>query len=44
MGYHIKLHIMPEFRPTQWMLDNHKHYGDEDWKIFAECVRDAMAK
>ena len=35
---------MPEFTPTEWMLENHKDKGDMDWKIYAECVRLAMAR
>ena len=41
---HLEFTIMPEFTPTQWMLDNHKSKGTADWQIYAECVRDAMAK
>ena len=26
------------------MLENHKDKGDMDWKIYAECVRLAMAR
>jgi len=35
---------MPEFTPTEWMLDNKKDKGETDWEIYAECVREAMAK
>ena len=38
------LYIMPEFTPTQWMLDNHSQKGSADWEIFAECVREVMVK
>ena len=38
------LYIMPVFRPTQWMIDNHKEKGEKEWEIYAECVRDAMCK
>lgn len=36
---------MPEFRPTSWMLENHRDKSEtgQDWEIFAECVRAAMA-
>ena len=37
------LHIMPAFTPNEYMLDNFSHMGDEDWQIFAWCVRDAIA-
>mmetsp|Transcript_31363 Transcript_31363/g.38890 ORF Transcript_31363/g.38890 Transcript_31363/m.38890 type:complete len:131 (-) Transcript_31363:193-585(-) len=42
--HNMKLTIMPEFKPTQWMLDNHQAKGSADWEIFAECVREAIAK
>ena len=35
---------MPEFTPTEWMLDNHADKGKEDWEIFGECVREAMCR
>ena len=41
---HVTVYIMPEFTPTQKMLDMHKSKGSEDWEIFAECLREAMAK
>ena len=34
---------MPEFTPTQWMLKTHSAKGEEPWKIYAECVREAIA-
>lgn len=40
----LEIQVLPEFTPTEWMLDNHKDKGDEDWKIFSECVRHAMAR
>lgn len=42
--YSCKIFIMPEFTPNQKMLDMHADKGSEDWEIFAECVREAMAK
>ena len=35
---------MPEFTPTEWMLEHHRDKGEHDWEIFAECVREAMAR
>ena len=35
---------MPEFTPTEWMLANHSSKGEQDWEIYAECVREAMAR
>ena len=42
--FNLKLTIMPEFTPTEWMLDNHRAKGEtgQDWEIYAECVREAM--
>ena len=36
---------MPEFTPTTWMLENHEDKSEtkQDWEIYAECVRAAMA-
>jgi len=44
--YNLKLTIMPEFTPTQWMLDNHGEKSAEghDWEVYAECVREAMGR
>ena len=39
-----RINIMPEFTPNSWMLENHADKGNEPWKIFAWCVRDAMSK
>ena len=42
--YTCTVHIMPEFTPTNKMLEMHADKGNEDWIIYAECVRRAMAK
>lgn len=44
--YHLQFTIMPEFSPTVWMLENHKGKSEtgQDWEIFAECAREAMAR
>ena len=42
--YTATLYIMPEFTPTNKMLSLHADKGAEDWEIYAECVRDVMAK
>jgi len=38
--------IMPEFTPTEWMLNTHRNKAanGEDWEVYAECVREAMAR
>ena len=35
---------MPPFMPNDKMLEIHKDKGDQDWEIYAWCVRDAIAK
>ena len=42
--FHLKMTIMPEFTPTNWMLQNHRAKGEQDWEIFAQCVREAIAE
>ena len=42
--YKSTLSIMPPFTPNDHMLEVHGDKGDEDWQIFAWCVRDAIAK
>ena len=42
--YTVTLYIMPEFTPTRKMLSLRADSGMEDWEIYAECVRSAMAK
>ena len=43
--FHLEFTIMPEFTPTAWMLDKHQDKSEtgQDWEIYAECVRAAMA-
>lgn len=36
--------IMPEFTPTPEMLELHKDKGEEDWQVYAWCVRDVISK
>ena len=44
-SFHIsEFVIMPEFQPTEWMLDNHRGKSEHDWEVYAECLREAMAK
>ena len=38
------LYILPEFTPTYKMLELHADKGTEDWEIYAECMREVMAK
>ena len=40
----FELVIMPEFTPTDWMLTMHRKKSDQDWEVYAECIREAMAK
>ena len=38
------LTIMPPFMPNDKMLQLHADKGEQDWEIFAWCVRDAICK
>ena len=38
------IYIMPPFEPNDEMLTLHADKGNEDWEIYAWCLRDAMAK
>lgn len=42
--FNLELTILPEFTPTEWMLENKKEKAEtgQDWEIYAECVREAM--
>ena len=42
--YTCTINILPEFTPNDLMLKRHAEKGQEDWEIFAECVREAMCK
>ena len=42
--YTCTVYMLPPFTPTKKMLEMHKDKGDEDWEIYAECLREAMAK
>ena len=42
---HLKINIMPEFTPNEWMLNNHrKDENMEDWEVYAQCVREAISQ
>jgi len=43
-GFVCTVHILPSFTPTMKMLELHADKGKEDWEIYAECLRAAMAK
>jgi len=42
--YNCTIYIMPEFTPNETMLNMHAEKGSNDWEVFAECVREAIAK
>ena len=42
--YNLHLTIMPEFKPTYWMLNQHKDKGKTAYEVYAQCVREAMAE
>ena len=42
--YQCKIVVLPEFTPNDKMLKLHADKGQENWEIFAECVRDVMCK
>jgi len=42
--HHLRMTIMPEFTPTNWMLENQSKKGKEPWEIYSECVREAMIR
>ena len=35
---------MPEFTPTDWMLENHRGKSELDWEVYAESVREAIGR
>ena len=42
--HHYDLLSMPVFHPNDWMYKNSPFKGQDDWKVYADCVRDAMSK
>ena len=38
------LYILPPFEPNDEMLELHADKGEEDWEIYAWCLRDVIAK
>ena len=42
--FNLQLNIMPEFTPTEWMLEKHANKSEHVWEVFAECVREAMGR
>ena len=39
-----KIHIMPHFKPNDYLFKTHADKGSERWEIFAWAVRHAMMK
>lgn len=40
----VKLLIMPEFEPTEYMFETHADKGRERWEVYAWALREAMMK
>ena len=38
------LSILPIFTPNDFMLEQHADKGEQDWEIYAWCVRDVIAR
>ena len=40
----VRLSLMPDFEPNEYLFNTHKDKGEEHWEIFSWAVRDAMSK
>lgn len=42
--YGVEVHVLPPFKPNDYLFEKHTKDGQEQWEVFAEAVRDVMAK
>ena len=40
----VKLLVLPDFEPTEYLFETHKDKGTERWEIYAWALREAMMK
>ena len=42
--YKCEVSVLPPFKPNDYLFSKHGKEGQEKWEVFAEAVRDVMAK
>jgi hypothetical protein len=42
--FHCETTVLPPFKPNEFLYEKHGKEGMEKWEVFAEAVRDVMAK
>jgi hypothetical protein len=42
--YKTTVHIMPTFKPTEYLFKTHADKGKERWQIYAWAIKNAMSK
>ena len=42
--YKCEVIILPPFKPSEYLFETHTKDGMERWEVFAEAVRDVIAK
>jgi len=43
-GCSVKVNVMPDFTPNEYLFETHKDQGKERWEIYAWAMRDVMCK
>jgi|LauGreDrversion4_2_1035121.scaffolds.fasta_scaffold375038_2 hypothetical protein len=38
-----EVHVLPPFKPNEYLFEKHAQDGKENWEVYAEAVRDVMA-
>jgi len=42
--FHVDVHVLPPFKPNDYLFETHKEQGKEKWEVYAWAVRDVMAR
>jgi len=42
--YHCQVNALPDFRPTEYLFEEHADKGKERWEIYAWAVRSVLCE
>jgi len=43
-GCQVKVNVMPDFTPNEYLFETHRSQGEERWEIYAWAIRDIMCQ
>jgi 1-acyl-sn-glycerol-3-phosphate acyltransferase len=43
-GFSVKVNVLPDFTPNEYLFETHKDKGQERWEVYAWAIRDIMCK